>query len=349
MSGRLTFLLAALLAIGCTVSARAEPFEALPTQDFDSLYYDELGWVAPFAMTDQEGRTVRLEDLRGKIWIASFFYSTCVECNKRTLPHLAQLQQELAAYPDVRLVSFSVFPERDTTAQLGQFAAQMQINPDRWLLLTGQKDQTYDLVQNSFKLSVAPNSEPVPGREVLHDFKFMIVDQYGKIRGYVDGTDPAQVARLEQRVKELALAKYLPAVNAGLNATSAILLVLGFVAIRRRWIAVHKVFMLSALTVSGVFLACYLYYHFALLHGQATRFSGAGLARAVYFGVLISHTLLAVVVAPLALATTYFGLRNRLGRHMALARSTLPLWLYVSATGVVVYWMLYQLYPPSGP
>jgi protein SCO1/2/putative membrane protein len=341
MSRLVPFLLAALWLAVTSSPAAAE--------EFDSLYYNDLGWVAPFEMTDQQGRTVRLEDLRGKVWVASFFFSTCKDCNKKTIPNLQKLQQELAGWPDVVLVSFSVFPEQDTTEQLVLFGEQAQVNPNRWLLLTGARDRTYSLIQESFKQAVGPNREPSPGREILHAFKFMIVDQNGKIRGYVDGTDPDEVERLAHRVEELVLAKYFPSINAGLNALSGILLLLGFAAVRLRWITLHKAFMLAALVVSGLFLACYLYYHFALTHGRPTLFSGPDWARIVYYVVLGTHTLLAIVVAPLALVTTYLGLSNRLRRHMAMARWTLPLWLYVSATGVVVYWMLYHLYPPSGP
>jgi len=90
-----------------------------------------------------------------------------------------------------------------------------------------------------------------------------------------------------------------------------------------------------------VFLASYLFYHFAVMHMEPTRFRGEGAARIVYFGILISHTILAVVVAPLAMYITVQGLRNALAQHVKIARWTLPIWLYVSVTGVVVYWMLY--------
>src|SRR5207253_6272504 len=140
--------------------------------------------------------------------------------------------------------------------------------------------------------------------------------------------------------------KYFPTVNAGLNGACGVLLVLGYFLIRARQIVAHKVVMLAALAVSAAFLACYLYYHFAVLDGQPTRFTGDGAVRYIYLGILLSHTLLAVAVAPLALRVTYLGLRDRVGNHIALARWTLPLWLYVSVTGVVVYWMLYPLYPP---
>jgi uncharacterized membrane protein YozB (DUF420 family) len=139
----------------------------------------------------------------------------------------------------------------------------------------------------------------------------------------------------------------LPTLNAILNATCALLLVAGYAAIRARAILLHKTLMLTALAVSILFLASYLYYHFAIKHGQPTEFSAEGWPRRVYFAILLSHTALAAVVAPLALITAYLGLRGRLDRHVHLARWTLPIWLYVSITGVVVYWMLYQLYPSS--
>ena len=143
-----------------------------------------------------------------------------------------------------------------------------------------------------------------------------------------------------------------PELNASLNGLSGVLLVLGFLAIKRRFIALHKACMLAALAVSALFLASYLYYHFVLKEAVATRFAqrnpSAPAAMAYgYYVLLTSHTVLAVVVAPMALITAYLGLRDRLKSHMRLARWTLPIWLYVSVTGVVVYWMLYRLYPPA--
>ncbi len=138
----------------------------------------------------------------------------------------------------------------------------------------------------------------------------------------------------------------LPTVNAFLNAASALLLVTGFAAIRKRRIGLHQACMLSALGVSLVFLASYLYYHMVVRGGQPTRFQGEGWIRPVYFAILTSHTILAALVAPVAVITAYFGLTGRLARHVKIARWTLPVWLYVSLTGVAVYWMLYRLYPP---
>ena len=133
----------------------------------------------------------------------------------------------------------------------------------------------------------------------------------------------------------------LPAVNATLNGTTAVLLSLGYAMVRRRKILLHKTFMLSAFGVSTLFLASYLWYH---AHAGMRHFEGRGWIRPVYFAILISHTVLAAVVVPLALTTVYFGLRSRHPAHQRIARWTLPIWLYVSLTGVVVYLLLYRLF-----
>jgi uncharacterized membrane protein YozB (DUF420 family) len=133
----------------------------------------------------------------------------------------------------------------------------------------------------------------------------------------------------------------LPAVNATLNAVSAIFLTIGYVMIRRGRITLHKRCMLAALTSSTLFLTSYVIYH---LNTGSRPFPGEGVARTVYFTILISHVLLAVTIVPLALITASRGLKAQYERHVRIARWTLPLWLYVSVTGVVIYLMLYQLY-----
>ena len=131
-----------------------------------------------------------------------------------------------------------------------------------------------------------------------------------------------------------------PLLNACLNGTSALLLSSGFIAIRRRRIAVHKACMLTACATSVLFLVSYLLYHHQV---GSTAFTGQGAIRVVYFTVLISHTVLAVVIVPLVIMTLYQAWREQWPRHRRLARWTFPLWLYVSVTGVVIYIMLYQL------
>jgi uncharacterized membrane protein YozB (DUF420 family) len=132
----------------------------------------------------------------------------------------------------------------------------------------------------------------------------------------------------------------LPTLNAVLNGTCALLLATGFVLIRRRRIAAHRACMQAAFAVSVLFLVSYLVYHAQV---GSVPFPGQGWIRPVYFAILISHTALAALVPPLALTTLILGLRARYSRHRWIARFTLPIWLYVSVTGVVVYWMLYRL------
>lgn len=132
----------------------------------------------------------------------------------------------------------------------------------------------------------------------------------------------------------------LPALNALLNATSAALLVVGWALIRRRRIVAHRRVMFAAVAVSIAFLVSYLVYHFQV---GSVRFQGRGAVRALYFTILMSHTLLAAALPPLVLVTLVRALRERFDRHRAIARWTLPIWLYVSVTGVVVYWMLYRI------
>ncbi len=132
----------------------------------------------------------------------------------------------------------------------------------------------------------------------------------------------------------------LPLLNACLNATSAALLAVGYLSIRRKQVTAHRACMLSALAASTLFLISYVTYHSL---GGSRPFGGQGWVRMVYFSVLISHVVLAAVIMPLALTTVYRGLTGSFARHVKIARWTLPLWLYVSVTGVLVYWMLYRL------
>jgi uncharacterized membrane protein YozB (DUF420 family) len=133
----------------------------------------------------------------------------------------------------------------------------------------------------------------------------------------------------------------LPALNATLNATCAVLLTIGYILIRRGRIQQHRRVMIAAFITSTLFLISYLIYHYNI---GSRPFPGTGALRTIYLTILVSHILLAIVIVPMALITLSRGLRERFDRHVAIARWTLPLWLYVSITGVVVYVMLYRLY-----
>ena len=133
----------------------------------------------------------------------------------------------------------------------------------------------------------------------------------------------------------------LPALNATLNALASVFLIVGYILIRSGRRDAHRLCMLTALATSALFLISYVVYH---ANAGSVRFQGTGAIRAVYFAVLIPHVILAATILPLALVTTARGLRGDYGRHVRIARWTLPVWLYVSVTGVIVYAMLYHLY-----
>jgi protein SCO1 len=322
--------------------------------------------LGDFALTERSGREVRASDLRGKVWIASFIFTRCSGPCPQVTATMAELQSELASQPDVRLVTFTVDPEYDDPKILTQYAERFHADPDRWLFLTGKESDVYRLLRDGFKIGASKNTDAgaTPGEAVNHDTHLAVVDRRGRVRGYFsaltdlesDNADKEfqqNLARLRAKVLELLAedgpAAFYPPLNASLNAAAGVFLLLGYAAIRRRQVRLHVACMLSALAVSAVFLAFYLYFHLVVMHAQPTRFhdkwpDAPKWLESVYLLILTSHTILAVVTAPLALYTALLGLRGRLARHVWIARWTLPIWLYVSATGVVVYWMLYRLY-----
>ena len=135
----------------------------------------------------------------------------------------------------------------------------------------------------------------------------------------------------------------LPAVNASLNALATVFLTLGFIFIKQQKKEAHRNCMIAAFITSTVFLACYLTYHFSVT--AVTKFQGQGIVRPVYFIILITHIILAVVIVPMILMTMSRALKARWEHHKKIARWTWPLWMYVSVTGVIVYLMLYQWFP----
>jgi len=303
--------------------------------------------VRPFALTERSGNVVRRDDLRGKVWIAHFFYPTCQGPCTKTVPVMRKVHEVFAGKPDIVLVSVAL--TGDEPSLLQQFANDHRADPSQWLFLTdpNKSDAILDVVQKSFFQTAVRKPDGKPGDEIDHTTSLLVIDRQGMMRGYIDGTDPANVPALVAKVRQVAAERYwLPAQNAVLNSLSVVLLIVGWAAIKRRRETLHTACMVLALITSAAFLAGYLYFHFAVLGGQPTRFHGEGWVRPVYFAILLSHTVLAAVVAPLALYVAYQGWRDRRPRHVRVARWTLPIWLYVSITGVVVYALLYQVYPP---
>lgn len=135
----------------------------------------------------------------------------------------------------------------------------------------------------------------------------------------------------------------LPAINASLNALATVFLVFGYVFIKRGRRDAHRNCMIAAVVTSAVFLACYLTYHFSVT--AVTKFQGQGLVRPVYFFILITHIILAIVIVPMVLMTVYRAWKKNWEAHKRLSRWTWPIWMYVSVTGVLVYLMLYQWFP----
>jgi uncharacterized membrane protein YozB (DUF420 family) len=136
----------------------------------------------------------------------------------------------------------------------------------------------------------------------------------------------------------------LPAVNATLNATTGVLLLIAYALIKRKKVAMHRRFMIAACITATIFLALYVTNHY-LRHGIVTRFTGTGPIRPIYFTILITHTILAITIVPMVIVTLRNGLKMRVEKHRRIARWTFPLWMYVSVTGVLVYFFLYQWFP----
>jgi putative membrane protein len=144
----------------------------------------------------------------------------------------------------------------------------------------------------------------------------------------------------------MALVDVFPPLNASLNALSGVFLFIAYVHIRARRIAQHKRFMLAACTTSILFLVSYVTHH-ALRGGVVTRFAGVGMWRTIYLSILLTHTVLAVVILPMAVLSVINGLKMRVPQHRRIARWTFPLWMYVSVTGVLVYFFLYHWFPSA--
>jgi len=309
--------------------------------------------VGPFGLKERGGKTIRDRDLLGKVWVAQFFYPGCNLCSKNT-PTMQKLQQLYRGKSDFALVSIDLLDVSLPT--LKEFADDHEADPDQWLFLTGPQKKVHDIVRLGFFNMVLPRQDLIAGELVDHSTYLVLVDAQGTMVGFVNGVEPGAAETLKEEIDRLRVRRRLneripitgadlPWFNALLNSSCTVLLLLGWILIRLRFETLHKIVMLLALAVSMLFLSSYLFYHFVVLEMESMRFRGEGTVRYVYFTILLSHTILAIVVAPLALTITVQGLRDARSIHVKMARWTLPMWLYVSVTGVVVYWMLYRMTP----
>jgi protein SCO1/2 len=160
------------------------------------------GSVPNFTLIERSGKTTTLADLRGDIWIADFIYTTCKDTCPLQSAEMTKLQDGWKDQAGVKLVSFSVDPERDTTEVLSRYAARYHADTDRWLFLTGNKEQIARLVQEGFKLSAAALSTDADG-VILHSPRFVLIDQQAQIRGYYDSRDQEALQRLKRDVATL--------------------------------------------------------------------------------------------------------------------------------------------------
>lgn len=330
------------------------------------------GKVGPFKLQERSGQSITHENLKNHLWVAAFIFTSCTAECPMMGAEMAKIQDTMKTHPRFKLVSFTVDPGHDTVSVLAAYGKRFQADPQKWWFVTGSKDTLYEVATKQFHLPVQENHPsahehhhgsgdehsqtatpdpfaPVPPKTAasnpfLHSSKLVVVDENLNIRGYYDGTDSTAVEKLLADLPQASAkpVSILPTLNACLNGTSALLLLLGFFFIRNKNIQAHRWAMITAFCTSALFLLCYLYYHYSI--GGGKPFPGQGGIRTLYFTILISHTILAVAIVPMILLTFSRALRERFDQHRKIARWTLPLWLYVSVTGVVIYLMLYQLY-----
>jgi len=171
------------------------------------------GSIPDFSLIERSGQQVERSDFQGKIWIANFIYTHCADTCPLESAEMAQLQDDLVAEKEVRLVSITVDPERDSPGVLSHYADRFGAEPDRWFFLTGEKQAIYHLVTEGFRLSVIDPGEEVlgkripnqawPAREPIHSSRFVLVDRLARIRGYYDSSDAEALRRLRQGVRSL--------------------------------------------------------------------------------------------------------------------------------------------------
>ncbi|WP_435006902.1 DUF420 domain-containing protein [Tundrisphaera lichenicola] len=309
-------------------------------QDLGAQGYD----LGSFRLIERSGRPVTEADLAEDVWIADFIFSRCPASCPRITAVMKGLQERLRG-TDVRLVSLSVDPEYDTPEVLSRYAQSFSADPDRWWFLTGKQSEMYDLILTKFHISVSRSDEASlkEGAEaVAHSDRLVLVDRGNQVIGVFDSTEPKALEELIARAKRnSSWARRLPGLNATLNGACALLLMLGWSMIMTGRKRGHAACMISAVVVSAVFLGSYLVYHFQV---GSVAFRGEGSLKSTYLTILLSHTLLATFgVVPLVALTLVRALRSQFSRHAEIARVTFPIWLYVSITGVVIYWMLYRM------
>jgi protein SCO1 len=303
------------------------------------------GNVPDFTLTDAAGKPYSATQLDGHVTVLDFIFTTCPEVCPRMTSEMKRLQTWIVERGvAVKLVSVSVDPARDTPAKLAAYAKQFDAQPGLWTFATGSQQTIEDAVVRGFKIAVQKSDDDTDAFGIVHGTRFVLVDGKRQIRGYYDPNDAESMHKLQSDAVALLggneeLGSRLAMLNAILNGTSALLLLCGFVAIRKKRVDIHWRCMVGAFTVSCLFLVSYIV---RVLVSGTHRYPGGGIGKVVYLAVLTSHMFLAMAVPPLALRTLYLALKKRFAEHRRIVRFTWPIWMYVSVTGVVVYLMLYH-------
>ncbi len=314
-----------------------------------------ISQVGSFSLTNQLGQISRLQDLLGQVWVANIIFTRCPGPCREMSTRMSALQTAFATSPEVRFVSLTADPEFDTPAVLKRYSETFNADPQRWLFLTGPKADIVRLAVEELKLTAVDKEtaqRTAPEDMFIHSTLSVLVDSRGRLRGAVEVAEANGPAQVEAQVK-LLLAEWgflrvtdLPAVNASLNAIAGLLLILGLVFILRGQREAHQHCMLSAFVCSCVFLICYVT-HKILVRGVHTPLGVGGWILKAYHVMLVSHIILAITVVPLALITIRRGVTARYELHKKIARWTWPIWMYVSVTGVLIYFMLYHWFPAT--
>jgi protein SCO1/2 len=341
---RIVAVTVVVAALACVLFLGLRPSRTPAARDLA----DAPNALGRFRLVERSGRPVTDADLAGRVWIASFIFTRCPASCPKITAVMKGLQGRLAG-TGIQLVSLSVDPDHDSPSVLADYARRFGADAGRWWFLTGPKADVYEMILRRFHLPVEESSaaDQAQGAEaVSHSARLALVDRGNRVVGYFSAGDAEDLRLLEGRARQLdgSWVRRLPAVNATLNGTAAVLLMLGWSLIRRGRVRAHATCMVLALTVSALFLACYLVYHYQV---GSVPFRGVGPVRIVYFTILLSHTVLAVTIVPLVATTLMRAVRRQFAEHALIARITFPIWVYVSVTGVIIYFLLYQLDVPT--
>lgn len=312
-----------------------------------------------FSLTNQLGEEVTVESLKGRPWVANIFFSRCPTFCVQMTQRMKELQNALGADQNLKLVSITTDPEYDQPEVLAKYAKRFGADDIRWSFLTGEKSEIERAIQKELLLAVRENPEDTRQSELdlyTHSSLIVLLDAESRLRWTYESlsTNPvpailADLSHLGEASRTFSMSlSHLPILNATLNGTSALLLCLGFYFIKRGQRRAHQRCMLAALGTSTLFLISYVVYHVGMqrLHGEAhTTFQDPAWFRPIYLTILVTHLVLAIAIVPLVLVTVFRALKGRFEMHAKIARWTWPIWMYVSVTGVVIYLILYQIFP----